>query len=237
MSQTQFGIGQSVQRFEDPRLLRGEGRFVNDLNLRGQAHMVYVRSPHAHAKLISIDATEARAAPGVVGVFTVEDLERDGIGTTSITIPRKRPDGSPAFWRAHLGLAKGKVRFVGDPVAVVVAETAVQAKDAAEKVAVEYEDLPVTAPVWDECPDNVGNFFEIGNKAATEAAFSKAARVVKGHYVVSRVHAQFMEPRGAIGAWNAGDARYTLYCDVQYPHRVREVVAGCLKVPEHSIRV
>src|SRR5262249_20885183 len=159
-----------------------EGRFVNDMNLAGQAHMVFMRSPHAHARIVSIDAAAARAMPGVLGVFTVEDLERDGIGTTAVALPRKRPDGSPAFWRAHPGLAEGKVRRVGDPVAVVVAETNVQAKDAAEQVAVEYEDLPVTAPVWDECPDNIGNFFEIGNKAATDAAFSKAKNIVKGRY-------------------------------------------------------
>src|SRR5262245_2397920 len=127
-----YGIGQPVQRFEDPRLLRGEGRFVNDLNLAGQAHLVFVRSPHAHARIRSIDAAAARAAPGVLGVFTIEDLEGDGVGTTAPAIARKRPDGSPGFWRPHPGLAKGKVRHVGEQVAIVVAETAAQAKDAAE---------------------------------------------------------------------------------------------------------
>jgi carbon-monoxide dehydrogenase large subunit len=233
----QFGLGQPVQRFEDPRLLRGEGRFINDFNLAGQAHLVFVRSPHAHARIRSIDAGAARAAPGVLGVFTLEDLERDGIGTTSPALKRTRPDGKPMFWRAHPGLAKGKVRHVGDPVACVVAETWAQAKDAAEQVEVDYEDLPITQPVWDECPDNLSNMFEIGNKAATEAAFAKAARIVKRRYQVSRVHAQFMEPRGALGEWREGDQRYTLYCDVQYPHRVREVLAQVLKVPEHAVRV
>ena len=233
----QFGIGQPVRRFEDPRLLRGEGRFINDFNLPGQAHLVFVRSPYAHALVRSIDAAAARAAPGVAGVFTIEDLERDGVGTTAPALKRTRPDGKPMFWRAHPGLAKGKVRHVGDPVACVVAETAAQAKDAAELVEVDYEDLPLSQPVWDECPDNLCNVFEIGNKAATEAAFAKAARVVKRRYSVSRVHAQFMEPRGALGAWHEGDRRYTLHCDVQYPHRVREVLAQVLKVPEHSIRV
>jgi carbon-monoxide dehydrogenase large subunit len=233
----QFGIGQPVRRFEDPRLLRGEGRFINDLNLEGQAHLVFVRSPHAHARIRSVEAAEARAMPGVLGVFTVEDLERDGVGTTAPALKRTRPDGTPMFWRAHPGLAKGKVRHVGDPVACVVAETFAQAKDAAEQVAIDYEDLPLRTPVWDECPDNLSNVFEIGNKAATEAAFAKAARVVKRRYTVSRVHAQFMEPRGALGAWHEGDGRYTLHCDVQYPHRVREVLAGLLKVPEHRIRV
>ena len=233
----QFGIGQSVSRFEDPRLLRGEGRYIDDLAAPGMAHLAYVRSPHPHARIVSIDATAARAAPGVLGVFTVEDLERDGVGTTAPSLRRSRPDGTPMFWRAHPGLAREKVRHVGDPVAIVVAETLPQAKDAAELVAVDYDALPVTLPVWDECPDNISNVFEAGNRAATDAAFAGAARVIKRRYAVSRVHAQFIEPRGAIGAWDPGEGRYTLHCDVQYPHRVREVLAGLLKVPEHRIRV
>ena len=232
-----FGIGQPVSRFEDPRLLRGEGRYINDLVLPGMAHLAYVRSPHPHARIVAIDAAEARAAPGVLGVFTVGDLEREGIGTTAPSLKRGRADGTPMFWRAHPGLAKGKVRHVGDPVAIVVAETLPQAKDAAERVAVEYDALPLTDPVWDECPDNVSNVFEVGNRAAADAAFAGAARIVKRRYTISRVHAQFMEPRGAIGAWDPGEGRYTLHCDVQYPHRVREVLAGLLKVPEHRVRV
>ncbi len=232
-----FGIGQSVSRFEDPRLLRGEGRYVNDLAAPGQVHLVLLRSPHPHAKIVSIDAAAALAAPGVLGVFTVADLERDGVGTTAPSIKRSRPDGSPMFWRAHPGLAKDKVRHVGEPVAAVVAETVAQAKDAADLVEVEYDALPVDGAVWDECPDNISNVFEVGNKAATDAAFARAARVVKRSYAISRVHAQFLEPRGALGAWDKGDGRYTLHCDVQYPHRVREVLAGLLKVPEHRIRV
>jgi aerobic carbon-monoxide dehydrogenase large subunit len=233
----QFGIGQSVSRVEDPRLLRGEGRYVNDRAAQGQVHLVLLRSPHAHARIVSIDAAAALAAPGVLGVYTVADLERDGIGTTAPTFKRSRPDGSPMFWRAHRGLAKDKVRHVGEPVAAVVAETVAQAKDAADLVAVDYDALPVDGAVWEECPDNISNVFEVGNKAATEAAFARAAHVVKRRYEVSRVHAQFLEPRGALGAWNAGEGRYTLHCDVQYPHRVREVLAELLKVPEHRIRV
>ena len=232
-----YGIGQSVSRFEDPRLLRGEGRYVNDLARPGMAHIAYVRSPHARARINGIDAADARAAPGVLGVFTIEDLERDGIGSTAPTSKRSRPDGKPMFWRAHPGLAKGMVRYVGDPVAIVAAETHALAKDAAERVLVDYEALPASEPVWEECPDNVSNVFEVGNRAATEAAFAGAARVVKRRYAVSRVHAQFLEPRGALGEWSAGEGRYTLHCDVQYPHRVREVLAGLLKVPEHRIRV
>jgi carbon-monoxide dehydrogenase large subunit len=232
-----FGIGQPVRRYEDPRLLRGEGNYINDLVIPGMAQIAYVRSPHARARIASIDTAEAFAAPGVVGVFTVEDLLRDGIGTTAPTLKRSRPDGTPMFWRAHPGLAKDEVRHVGDPVAIVVAETLAQAKDAAELVIVDYEALPVTDPVWAECPDNVSNVFEMGNRAATEAAFSRAARVVKRRYEISRVHAQFMEPRGALGEWDRGASRYTLHCDVQYPQRVREVLSGALKVPEHQVRV
>jgi aerobic carbon-monoxide dehydrogenase large subunit len=232
-----FGIGQPVQRFEDPRLLRGEGSFIDDLAVPGMAHLAYVRSPHARARIVKVDAAPALAAPGVLGIYTIEDLERDGVGTMAPSLKRTRPDGKPMFWRAHPGLAKGMVRHVGDPVAIVVAETQAQAKDAAERVQVDYEDRPASEPVWEECADNVSYAFEVGNSAATEAAFARAARVVKRRYVVSRVHAGFMEPRGALGEWSPGEGRYTLHCDTQYPHRVREILAGLLKVPEHRVRV
>ncbi|MFY9316749.1 MAG: xanthine dehydrogenase family protein molybdopterin-binding subunit [Burkholderiales bacterium] len=232
-----FGVGQPVARFEDPRLLRGEGRYVNDLALPGMLHIAYVRSPHARARIRAIDPAPALAAPGVLGVFTIDDLERDGLGTTAPTLKRSRPDGKPGFWRPHPGLAKGLARHVGDPVAIVAAQSLAQARDAAEIVMVDYEALPVSEPVWDECPDNVSSVFEVGNREATEAAFARASRVVARRYAVSRVHAQALEPRGALGEWDPGAGRYTLHCDVQYPHRVREVLAGVLKVPENRIRV
>ncbi len=169
-----FGIGQSVTRFEDPRLLRGEGRFVDDVNLPGQAHMYIMRSPHAHARIVSIDPAPALTAPGVLAVFTGDDLGRDNLGTMEMTLKRKRPDGSPMFARAHTGLSRDRARYVGDPIALVVAETPASARDAADLVGVEYEPLAsVTstadavggAPVWDECPDNVSNVFEAGAAA------------------------------------------------------------------------
>ncbi len=245
----QFGIGQPVTRLEDPRLLKGQGRYINDTNLPGQAYLVYVRSPHAHAKIQSIDISAAASAPGVIGVYTGADLVAAGLGLIPITLKRSRPDGSPMFTGSHRGLAVGRVRHVGDPVAAVVAETLLQARDAAELVTVDYADLPsVTAtaqaaqpgaqPVWDECQDNVCNVFEVGNKAATEAAFAKAAHVVKRAYTITRVHAQYMEPRGALGTYDAGEDRYTLYADSQYPHRIREVLArNVFNIPEHRIRV
>ncbi len=233
-----FGVGQPLQRFEDARLLRGEGRFVHDLAAPGQAYLVLVRSPHAHARIAAIDRAAASAAPGVLGVFDGEDLVRDGIGTSEVTLQRKRPDGTPMFWRAHEGLARARVRYVGDPVVAVVAQTLAQAKDAADLVAVDYQALPVEGAVWEECPDNVCNVHEVGDPAATDAAFAGAARVVRRRYLVSRVHAQFMEPRGALGQYDPATGRYTLHLDVQYPHRVRDLLAERIfKVPKAAVRV
>src|SRR5262249_2327298 len=243
----QYGIGQPITRFEDQRLLRGEGRFQNDVNLPGQCHAVIVRSVHAHARIRSIDVEAARHSPGVVAVFTGADLARDKLGTMKMTLKRKRPDGAPMFAPPHRGLAVDRVRYVGDPVAVVIAETLAQAEDAADLMRIDYEPLPsVTstaeaiggATVWDECADNVSNLFEAGDKAATDAAFAGAHRVVRRRYVISRVHAQYLEPRGALGVWDQSEGRYILYADVQYPHRVRNALASSIfKVPEHTVRV
>jgi carbon-monoxide dehydrogenase large subunit len=243
----QFGIGQSVTRFEDPRLLRGGGRFINDVNLPGQAHAVVVRSMHAHAKIRSIDSAAARQAPGVLAVFTGADVARDGLGTMRMTLTRKRPDGSPMFASPHRGLSQDRGRYVGDPIALVVAETLAEAEDAADLVRVDYEPLPAVtstaeaiggAPVWDECPDNISNIFEAGDRAAADAALAGAHRIVRRRYVISRVHAQYMEPRGTLGVYDSAEDRYTLYADVQYPHRVRNALAtNIFKVPEHQIRV
>src|ERR1700687_6137211 len=114
----EFGIGQPLSRFEDPRLLRGAGRYVNDVSLPNQAYAYVLRSPHAHAKISKLDTARAKAAPGVLGIFTEADVAADGLGTTKVAIPRKRPDGSPLFSRPHPGLARGSVRYVGDPLAL-----------------------------------------------------------------------------------------------------------------------
>jgi len=242
-----FGIGQGIKRFEDVRLVKGEGRFHDDVNLPGQAHAVIVRSLHAHARITRIDKKAALKVPGVLAVFTGDDLG-DELGTMKMTLKRKRPDGSPMFAPAHQALARGRTRYVGDPVAMVVAETLAQAEDAAERLLIDYAPLPAVTstaaaadggpPVWDECPDNISNLHEAGDASATQAAFARAARVIKRRYVITRVHAQYMEPRGALGAWDSGEGRYTLYADVQYPHRVRNALAtNIFKVPEHTIRV
>jgi carbon-monoxide dehydrogenase large subunit len=245
----QFGIGQSVARFEDPRLVRGEGRFHADVTLPGQTYAVIVRSMHAHARIVAVDSSAALKAPGVLAVFTGTDLAQDKLGTMRMTLPRKRPDGSPMFAPPHRGLTQERVRYVGDPIALVIAETLAQAEDAAELVQVDYEPLPSvtstaaavepTSPsVWDECPDNISNVFEAGDSTATEAAFARASRVVRRRYVITRVHAQYLEPRGALGVYDPGEDRYTLYADVQYPHRVRNALAtNIFQIPEHQIRV
>ena len=246
---SKYGIGQPVLRFEDPRLLRGQGRFVNDVNLPGQAHAVFVRSPHAHANIRSIDVEAAKKSPGVVAVLTGHDVKADGLGMPKANMPRKRPDGKPMYAPQRPPLVADRVRYVGDPVVMVVADTLAQAKDAAELVNIDYEAIrsvtqtadtvkPGAPAVWDDCPDNISNNVERGKKADTEAAIASAARVVKRRYVITRVHAQYMEPRGTLGVYDPGEDRLTLYADVQYPHRVRNMLAqNVFKVPESKMRV
>jgi carbon-monoxide dehydrogenase large subunit len=244
-----FGIGQPIRRLEDVRLLTGKGRYQDDQTLHRQTWCVFVRSPHAHARIRSIDTDAASHAPGVVAVLTGIDYANDGIAMPKAAMPRKKRDGSPMFAPQRPALVVDRVRYVGDPVAMVIAETLAQAKDAAELVVVDYDPLPsVTsvaaaaeagAPrVWDENPDNISHTTERGNRQATEAAFAQATHIVKRRYVVSRVHAQYMEPRGAIGTYDPAEERYTLYADVNYPHRVRNMLANMVfKVPESSVRV
>jgi len=244
-----FGVGQPVTRLEDARLLKGKGHYQDDTNLPGQLHAVFLRSPHAHARIKAIDTAAAASAPGVHAVYTGADYAADGLATPKAAMPRKKADGSPMFAPQRPALVVDRVRYVGDPVAMVIAETLAQAKDAAELVDVEYKTLPsVTstadaalpdAPrVWDENPDNISHTYERGDKAKTEAAFARARHIVRRRYVISRVHAQYMEPRGAIGTYDAGEDRYTLYADVNYPHRVRNMLANMVfKVPESKVRV
>src|SRR6201981_846412 len=243
-----FGVGQPVTRLEDARLLTGKGRYQDDTNLPGQLYAVFLRSPHAHARIRSIDTAAAAAASGVRAVYTGADYAADGLSMPKAAMPRKKADGSPMFAPQRPALVIDRARYVGDPVAMVIAETLAQAKDAAELVEIDYEALPsVTSvaeaaegkiAVWDECPDNISNLFEAGNTVATEAAFAKAAHIIKRRYVISRVYAHFMEPRGAIGMWDPGEDRFTLYADVQYPHRVRQALATRIfKIPESRIRV
>jgi carbon-monoxide dehydrogenase large subunit len=244
-----FGVGQPIRRFEDVRLLTGKGRYQDDQALHRQTWCVFVRSPHAHALIRSIDTAAASRAPGVVAVFTGTDYTNDGIAMPKATMPRKKRNGSPMFAPQRPALVSDRARYVGDPVVMVIAETLTQARDAAELVTVHYEPLPsVTsvaeaaepdAPrVWDENSDNISHTTERGDRTATEVAFAQAAHVVKRRYVITRVHAQYMEPRGAIGTYDRAEDRYTLYADVNYPHRVRNMLANMVfRVPESKVRV
>jgi carbon-monoxide dehydrogenase large subunit len=244
----QFGVGQPVPREEDPYLLRGAGRYVDDVRLPDLARAVVLRSPHAHARIRSINTDAARAAPGVLLVLTGESPEVAALGLQVPRMPRKRRDGSPGFIAPQPHLARGEVRFVGDPVAFVVAETLNQAKDAAELVEVDYEPLPALVAtaaavepgalkIWENCPDNIAFYHEIGNKAAVEAAFAGAVHVVKHRMVINRITANSMEPRGSLAEYDGRENRYVVRCTLQAPHRSRAIFAQLLKVPETQVRV
>ena len=244
-----FGIGQPVTRLEDTRLVQGQGRFQEDQRHWGQAYAVFVRSPHAHARIRGIDTAAAQAAPGVLAVYTGADYQADGLGMPKASMPRKKADGSPMFAPQRPALVLDRARYVGDPVAMVIAESLAEARDAADLVEVDYQPLPAVTStaeaekpesprIWDDNPDNISHITERGDRKATEAAFAKAHRIVRRRYVITRVHAQYMEPRGAIGAYDPGEDRFTLYADVNYPHRVRNMLAAqVFKVPESKVRV
>ena len=245
----EFAIGQGVSRFEDPRLIRGGGKYIDDVVYPGMAYGVVLRSPHGHAKIISIDTSAAKAAPGVLAVITAADWKNAGLGELPSHGGLKRRDGSPMFKSSYPVLADDRVRWVGDPVAFVVAETQAQAADAAELIAVDYEPLPAVvstakaiepdaAKVWDGCADNISFVELIGDKAATDAAFAKAAHIVKHRFVINRVTAASMEPRGAVGVYLPAEDRYIIHSPVQRAHPYRsELAKQVLKVAESKVRV
>jgi aerobic carbon-monoxide dehydrogenase large subunit len=243
----EFAIGQSVPRFEDPRLVKGGGRYVGDMVLPGMAFGHVLRSPHAHARIRAIDTAAAKAAPGVLAVLTGADWKASGWGDLPVPGGLTRRDGS-VFKPPYPALTQDRARWVGDYVAFVVAETLHQALDASELVEVDYEPLPATvstaqasapgAPkVWESCADNIGFVQLFGDKAATEAAFAKADHVVKHQFVINRVTAASMEPRGALGDYNSAEDSYTIYTTLQRVHPYRSELSPVLKVPESRIRV
>jgi carbon-monoxide dehydrogenase large subunit len=245
----EFALGQPVPRFEDPRLLRGGGRYVDDMVLPHMAFGHVLRSPHAHARIRSIDTTAAKAAPGVLAVLTGADWEASGWGDLPTAARNRRRDGSPAYRPRYPALVKHRVRWVGDYVAFVVAERAHQAADAAELITVDYEPLPAIvstaqalepgAPrVWDDSPDNISFVYLEGDKAAADAAFARAAHIVRHKFVINRVTAATMEPRGCLGDYNAAADHYTIYTTLQRTHGYRsELARQILKVPESKLRV
>jgi len=244
-----FGIGQPVPRTEDARLLTGRGRYTDDVSLPGQTYAVFVRSPHAHADIRGIDADAAREAPGVLAVFTVADLDADGLGPIPCQFALKSRDGSPYKTTPRPALARGRVRHVGDPVAVVVAETLNQARDAAELVMVDYDDLPsVTGTaealepgrplVWDDAPDNLCFDWEAGDEAAVKEAFAKADHVVTLDLINNRVVANPMEGRACLGAVEADSGRLLLYVSSQGVHGMQKQLAKeIFHLPEKDFHV
>jgi carbon-monoxide dehydrogenase large subunit len=245
-----FGIGDSVRRIEDPRLLTGGGRYTDDTKLSQPAARLYVlRSPHAHADIKKIDTTAAKKAPGVLLVFTGEDVKKAGFGDVPCLVPLENRDGTPRGDTPRPMLAQGRVRHVGDPVALVVAETLEQAKDAAELIEVEYaarahvvgtyEAAQPGAPlVHDHLRNNIVFDWHMGDRAATDAAFAKAHKVVTLRLVNQRLIVNSMEPRGAICEYDAKDDRSTLWVSSQGVHMIRPVVADMiLKIGSAKLRV
>ena len=245
----QTGIGASVIRKEDFRFLTGKGHYTDDINRPGQAHAFFLRSHHAHAEILSIDASEAHSMPGVLAVFTGADLAADKIGGLICGWMIHSKDGSPMKAGSHPALAQGKVRYVGDHVAVVIAETLEQARVAAEHIKVDYKVLPAvidmeaavrlgSGVVHDVAPDNRVYQWHLGDQAAADAAFKKAAHVTRLDIVNNRLVPNAMEPRAAIGDYDSGDDSFTLYTTSQNPHVARLVLSAFIGIaPEHKLRV
>jgi carbon-monoxide dehydrogenase large subunit len=243
-----FGIGQPVRRVEDERLLTGKGRYTDDINLPRQAWLVVVRSPLAHARIKAVRTEAAKAAPGVLMVATAADLEAAGNNSIPCFVPMTNRDGGAAPLPKHPILTPDKARYVGDNVAFVVAETRAQARDAAELVEVEHEELPAVAdtaaalsadvpPVHEECPGNLAYDWLHGDVAAVEAAFAKAAHVTRLELVNNRVVCNAMEPRAAVAEWDAAAGSLTLHTCTQGPWAFRDALAANLGLPPEKVRV
>ena len=240
---------ESGMREEDFRFLSGRGRYADDVTARGQAHAVVFRSPVAHARIASIDLRAARRAPGVLAVLADEDAEKRGLGSLAPEIATKRSDGSPGFVCPQPLLARERVRFVGEPVAFVVAETVDQAKDAAELIEIEFEALPAVVSVddalvpgapaiWEANPGNEAFTYARGDLAAVDAAFARAAHVVRHRVCVNRVAGNTMEPRGCIGEYDPFEDRYTLRATVQSVHGIRQLISERIfGMPQTRLRV
>jgi len=248
------GIGQPLRRREDRRLITGAGCYGDDVTRPGLAHACMVRSPHAHAAIEGIDAADALKVPGVLAVLTGADAASDGVGliphpavpTNPHEVPLTSRDGSPFFIAPHPPLPTDRARFVGEPVAMVVAETAAAARDGAERVRVAWRSLPaaVATPdavggpaVWDACASNLCVDSQAGDAAATEAAFGRAAHVVRLETRVNRVTGVTMEPRTTLGEYDPATGRYTVYAGSGGSWRIQNDVARTLGVPKEAVRV
>src|ERR1700693_105922 len=243
------GIGASVVRKEGRRFIPGKGRYVDDIKLLGMTHAHFVRSPHAHAKVKSIDIAAAMKMPGVVDVLIGKQMVDDKVGNLICGWAITSKDGSPMKMGAWPAMAPETVRFVGQAVAVVIAETKNQARDAAEAVVVDYEELPAAADIraaikpgapqlHPEAPGNVIYDWAIGDEAAVKDAFAKAANVVTLELTNNRLVPNAMEPRAAIAEYNDAEEHFTLYTTSQNPHVARLVLSAFYNIaPEHKLRV
>ena len=244
-----FGVGQGLRRVEDVRLLTGHGRYTDDFKEEGEVFGFVLRSPHAHAEILSIDTEEARSAPGVLGVYTYEDLVADGIRDIPCLTPIPGKNGSKPVMPPRPALANGRVRHIGDPVAFVVAETLEQAKDAAEMIFVDFNELPAnvqsakamqsgTPQVWDEAPGNLCLDWDQGDKAVTEAALASAHKVVRLELINNRIVVNAMEPRGALASYDPDADLLTLVSGSQGVFSLRNQLAEHIfAIPNEKIRV
>ena len=246
MSET--GIGARVRRVEDKRFITGNGHYTDDMNRPGQTHAYFLRSPHAHAKVNGINPSAALAMDGVHAVLTGDDLLADAVGPLPCGWMIHSKDGSPMVTPGHPCLAQGKVRYVGDPVCVVIADSLALAKQAAEAVEVDYEELPAVVDLasaqssgtllHDEAARNTAFEWELGDKAATESAFQNAHHVTTINLSNNRLVPNAMEPRAAVGEYDAGTDHFTLWTTSQNPHVARLVMSAFLNIaPEHKLRV
>ncbi|GGH06300.1 carbon monoxide dehydrogenase [Alsobacter metallidurans] len=246
LSLMKFGIGQPVSRNEDPILVRGEGRYTDDVNVDGQLYAAFVRSPYAHGVLNGVDLSAALDMPGVVAAYTGADLVAAGYGTLPCIMVQKQRDGSAMVTPARPSLAVDKVRFVGDPVAFVVAETAAQARDAAEAVALDIDPLPAVATpeeadkpgaptIYDEAPGNCALDYHFGPTEQVEAAFASAAHVTRLDIANNRIVVNSLEPRAALAQFS--DGRYVLNVPTQGVFGFRNNLAGVLKVEPKDVHV
>jgi carbon-monoxide dehydrogenase large subunit len=245
-----FALGQSVARVEDADLVRGAARYTDDFELAGAAHACILRSPHAHANILGIDTAQARKAPGVLAVLTAQDAAADGLGEIPCLVPVTNIDGTPGAATPRPVLAMRRVRHVGDPVALVVAGTLAQARDAAELIAVDYEPLAAVADtrsatqpgkprVWDHIADNL--CYEIGagsGAAEVDAALARAAHRIRLELINNRVVASPIEPRAALADYDPASGRSTLYTPSQGPHMIHgQLAEAVLKMPREQLRV
>jgi carbon-monoxide dehydrogenase large subunit len=248
-----FGIGARATRIEDRRFVMGQGRYGDDVSIDGQLYAEFIISPTSAGRVLSLDLGAAKETPGVVGVFTAHDLDADGIGDlpcfATRAAPLQRADGTPAFVPPRPPFARDRVRFTGDILGMVVAETRDAAREGVDAIFPDIEDASMVIdprdaaaegapPVWDDCPDNTAYVFRAGDAEAVDAAIAHARYVAKVEIPFTRLAMTPMEPRTALGVYDAFDGRFTLHCGTQNPHIVRRALAqDVFGVPETDIRI